>query len=383
MAVKPSNLIYGLDDRPPGWIGGLLGIQHVSVYFISLIFPVLIVREMGGTVAQTDFMVCMSMIAGGVGTMLQALPKGPVGSGYLCPQVCGPSFISASLLSAKVGGLPLILGMTAVAGIAESLFSRVLHRLRFLFPAEVTGLIVALVGLTVIQLSVANFFGIGGDDITMETTEVTTAAITLAVMVGLNIWGKGRFRLFCILIGMAAGYAAAYAVGLFPPGDLAHVAHEPVIANPFTMHPGWAFDASLLVPVLIATLCSSLKSVGDLTTCQKINDAEWKRPDMANIKKGILADGLGCLTAGLLGGMGQSTSSSNVGLSVATGATSRILALFAGSVLIALAFCPKIAAVFTVVPAALFPTPAKFFFERDNKSVFASAFRTIKMSFFS
>jgi NCS2 family nucleobase:cation symporter-2 len=153
VAVKQSNLIYGVTDRPPSLVGLLLGIQHVSVYFISLIFPVLVVREMGGTAAQTDFPVSMSMVAGGVGAMIQALPRGPVGSGYLCPQVCGPSFISASILSAKMGGLPLVFGMTAVAGVAESLFSRVLHRLRFLFPAEVTGLIVALVGLTVVRLA--------------------------------------------------------------------------------------------------------------------------------------------------------------------------------------------------------------------------------------
>ncbi len=71
---------------------------------------------------------------------------------------------------------------------------------------------------------------------------------------------------------------------------------------------------------------------------------------MANIEKGILADGLGCLTAGVLGGMGQSTSSSNVGLSLATGATSRMIAFFTGGVLILLAFLPKFAAVFTVMP---------------------------------
>ena len=33
-------------------------------------------------------------------------------------------------------------------------------------------------------------------------------------MAGLNIWNKGRLRLFCILIGMAAGYAVAALIGM-------------------------------------------------------------------------------------------------------------------------------------------------------------------------
>jgi len=97
-------------------------------------------------------------------------------------------------------------------------------------------------------------------------------------------------------------------------------------------------------------ICSSLKSVGDLTTCQKINDAEWKRPDMVNISKGILADALGCVAGGALGGMGQSTSSSNIGLSIATGTTSRIIAYAMGLILVVLAFFPKLSSLFAIMP---------------------------------
>lgn len=350
MPLKPANILYGVDESPPSWIGLLLGFQHLSIYFISLIFPVVIVRQMGGTPAQTDFLVSMSMIAGGVGVILQALPRGPVGSGYLCPQVCGPSFISVSILAAKTGGIPLLLGMTAVAGCIETLFSRLMRRLRFMFPTEVTGLIVALVGLTVVRLAVNNFFGISGADTTTEMEELITSAATLAVMVGLNVWGKGKFRLFCILIGIATGYALAYFLGLFSPDDMEHISQAALVSVPLAAHPGWAFDVRLLIPVVVATLCSSLKTIGDLTTCQKINDAEWKRPDMENIQKGVLADGIGCLTAGLAGGMGQSSSSSNIGLSLATGVTSRAVAFAMGSLLFILAFFPRFAAAFTIMP---------------------------------
>jgi NCS2 family nucleobase:cation symporter-2 len=90
--------------------------------------------------------------------------------------------------------------------------------------------------------------------------------------------------------------------------------------------------------------------VGDLTLCQKINDADWKRTDMQSVSGGILAGAIGTGLSGLLGGIGQSTFSSNVGLSLATGATSRSIAIPCGTLMILLAFLPKLAAFFAVMP---------------------------------
>lgn len=350
MPKKPANLTYGVDDKPPNWISALLGFQHLCIIAIAFIFPVIIVIQSGGTHEQADSLVSMSMFAGGIGAILQALKRGPVGSGYLCPQVCGPSFLSASILAAKTGGLSLVLGMTVAAGLTESIFSRFMHKLRFLFPAEVTGLIVAMVGLTVVKLAMGYFFGLGPDDDLVETHEVSVSLITLGTMVGLNIWSKGKLKLFCILIGMSAGYFVSWLVGLLGPEQIAHIGRNSWISFPLLDHPGWSFDLAMLGPLVVAALCSSLKTVGDITTCQKINDADWKRPDMQNMRGGILADGLGCLSSGLLGGMGQSTSSTNVGLSIATGVTSRVVSFALGGMLMALAFFPKAAAVFSIMP---------------------------------
>ena len=91
-------------------------------------------------------------------------------------------------------------------------------------------------------------------------------------------------------------------------------------------------------------------SIGDLTVCQKTNDAEWKRADMGSISRGLSAEAIGTIIAGLLGGVGQSTSSSNIAVSIATGATSRRIAFATGGLLILCAFSPKVATVFAVMP---------------------------------
>ncbi|MEA2045443.1 MAG: solute carrier family 23 protein [Euryarchaeota archaeon] len=350
MPKKPPGLVYGVDDDPPRPTCFLLGLQHVSVISIALILPVVIVRAIGGTFEMAEFMVSMSILAGGIGTILQALNKKGVGSGYLCPSVCGPSYLSASLLAANTGGLSLLFGMTAVAGCFEVILSRVMHRLRALFPAEVTGVVVAMVGIAVIPLAVTNFMGLDATDTVMESPELVVAFVTLATMVGINVWGKGRSKLYSVLIGMTTGYIAAYLLGVLDYSHILRIWDAPLVAFPDLSYFGWSFDHLLLAPFLIAITCSCLKSVGDLTTCQRINDTEWKRPDMKNIGRGILADGLSAIISGLVGAMGQSTSSSNVGLSIGTGATSRKIAFATGSILIILAFVPKLAKIFVIMP---------------------------------
>lgn len=350
MAVKPSNLIYGVDEKPPLWVTLFLGFQHVCLYAISLTLPVIVVRGIGGTPEQAAFMISMSMIAGGIGTIALAIPKGPIGSGYLCPQVCSPTNLAAAILAAKTGSISLISGMTLISGLSEALFSRIINRLRILFPPEVTGLIVAMVGITVIRLASLNFFGQDSMDHVTEGRELFVSILTLSTMIGLNIWSKGKLKLFCVLVGMVVGYISSYFFGLLSDADLVKISESSLFWFPFTMHPGWSFDPRLVIIYIIAMLCSALKTVGDITTCQKINDVEWKRPDMNNIRKGVLADGIGDIASGVLGGMGQSTSSSNVGLSIATGVTSRVIGYATGGLLIFLAFIPKVSSLFAIMP---------------------------------
>ncbi|TAJ44211.1 uracil-xanthine permease family protein [Methanofollis fontis] len=349
MNQKPPDLIYGLDDRPSLPVLAVLGLQHVFIISISLIFPIVIVRAMGGSDEMAGFMVSMTMLAAGIATVIQALGRRGVGSGYLCPSVAGPSYLSASILAAQTGGLHLVFGMTALAGMFEGLFSRILPKLRFLFPAEVTGVVVMMVGVAVIPLAVPLFFGWEGD--VGNPAALAVALITLATMVGMNVWGRGSLKLYSVLIGMIVGYIAAYALGLIGSAEIGLVMARPLFEAPDLSYFGWAFDPVLIVPFFVAIICSSLKSVGDLTSCQKINDPEWKRPDMTNISGGILADGAGAVVAGIVGGMGQSTSSSNIGLSIATSAASRVIAFSIGAILVALAFFPKLAGVFVIMPA--------------------------------
>ncbi len=352
MTKKPDNIIYGVDDRPPFLTVLLLGLQHIFVMSSTLIIPVVIVQEIGGSFLEIKSMVSFSMIAAGIGTILQALGRGVVGSGYLVPNLCGPSYLSVSIQAAWLGGLPLMHGMTVVAGFFEVVFSRFVHRLKSLFPTEVTGLVVLMVGVALIPLGASKFLGVkyAGDPI--EPANLAVAAVTLITMIGINIWSRGRSRLYCVLIGMLVGYSASYLAGILTPIDFQRAAHSPLFALPgegISLFK-WAFRWSLLPPFIIVALCGALKSFGNIVTAQKINDSDWKGPDVKNIGNGLFADGLSVMIAGLLGGTATDTSASNVGTSLATGATSRVIAFMAGGIYICLGFLPKLAAVVSIMP---------------------------------
>jgi xanthine permease XanP len=350
MAKKAAGLIYGVDDKPPLTASALLGLQHVFVMTSGWVLVVVIVTTIGGTPEEVANVLRMSMIASGIATILQSLPNSPVGSGYFCPISSGPAYVSASILAGKVGGLRLIFAMTVLSGLFEGLLARVVPRLRPLFPPEVTGLVVTMVGVQLVAVSCPRFLGFQGGGAGAQASATTVAIVTLAAMIGPTVWGKGKLKLYPVLLGLVAGYLFAYFFGVFQTERLREMLAAPMISLPRKVYTGWSFDLALLPAFLIASLASTLKSVGDLTLCQKINDADWKRTDMQSVSGGIFAGAIGTGLSGLLGGIGQSTFSSNVGLSLATGATSRLIAIPCGILMILLAFLPKLAAFFAVMP---------------------------------
>lgn len=351
MRSKPSNLIYGVDEHPPLHVLLVLALEHISVVSLGFVFPVVVVQEAGGTMVQAATMIQMSMIAGGVGTILQSLRRGAVGSGYLCPQVCGPSFLSASVLVGRAAGLGGVVAGTFFGGFFESLFSRVIKRLRRFFPPEVAGTVVTMVGITVIPFAMPRFLGLSEADPTVKAFDIIVAVVTLATICAVTVWGKKRLRLYNIIIGMAVGYLLSYVLGILTPEHAEELSSAAFFALPAPAVHRWQISWGIVLPFIVASLCSSLKTVGDVATCQKINDTEWSHMDMDSVSGGLLADAASCMGAGLLGGMGQSSSSSNVALSLATGATSRRVAWSIGLLLCALAFFPKLATAFVIMPA--------------------------------
>jgi NCS2 family nucleobase:cation symporter-2 len=110
------------------------------------------------------------------------------------------------------------------------------------------------------------------------------------------------------------------------------------------------FSIDLAFPYLAAALVCALRAVGDITIAQRINDAAWKRPEPHSLNRGVVADGLGNVAAGALGSVGLNTFSGSVGMSLATGITSRWVGFALAGVYALAAFIPGLADLSLQIP---------------------------------
>ena len=346
---KPANIAYTVEDRPPLPVTVLSGLQHVGIIAIFLVFPLLLGREAGLSLGQTSDLLGATMLILGVGAVLQSLPRGPLGAGYLCPPVCTAAYLGPSLVAVKTGGISAAFGMLAFGGLVEAGLSRLLRPLRPYLPPEISGLVVVLIAVVLGSVAFRSLLGIGMPQ-PEHLPHFAVAAVTLVTMVGLSVWSRGLPRLFCALIGMVVGYAVAFANGSLTSADLQTVQAAPLVSPPGLAAHGWSWHASLVLPFAIAALANCVRTIGDVTICQKINDADWVRPDMKSIGGGALANGVANVLGGVFGAHGVSTYTSSVGLSAATGVTSRRVGYAIGGIFIVLAFMPKASAIFLIMP---------------------------------
>ncbi|MGB8992031.1 MAG: solute carrier family 23 protein [Desulfobaccales bacterium] len=350
MAKRPANLTYGVDERPPWPTLFLLGLQHIILMSSSLVLPVVLVKEIGGGFEEVCAVVALTMIACGLGTILQTFRWGPFGSGFLCPNLCGPNFFTPSMQAAWLGGLPLMRGMTIAAGLVEVVFAGALRRLRFLFPPEITGLVVLMVAVGIIPLAASKCFGINYEGEPILGMNLLVATLTLLLMVLINLRSR-RLKLYSVMTGLADGYLQSWAVGLLNAAQFNQVLSAPWLAIPYFKGMfALDFQWPLLPTFAIVSITGALKSFGNLIMCEKVNDEEWREPDIRRISGGLLADSACVALSGLLGGLASDTSASNVALSSASGATSRSIGVAAGALFIALAFSPKISSFLSIMP---------------------------------
>jgi NCS2 family nucleobase:cation symporter-2 len=348
--LRPSDLVYAVDEAPPPLRLALIGLQYAVMTAIYLIIVAIILRHARVAEAQSVAVMGIACIALAVGTLLQALPYGPIGSGFLAPPVFSATYLGPSVLAAEAGGLRLVLGMTLFAGLVELLVGLAISRLRLIVTPILSGLTVFVVGLQLGVVGIGEFLDVRHAALLAFHRHVAVTALTLSACIALSIWGRGTMKLLCSLIGLLTGIGAGWGLGVVTSTQLAGAAHIPWFALPHLALPDYRLDPGLLPAFFAAGVAAALRAVGVVTTCQRINNAAWRRPDIANIRKGVLADGLGTVISAGLGAPGMNIAPSLVGISSATGATSRAIAFAAAAILALFGLSPKLSGLFLLVP---------------------------------
>lgn len=349
--MRPPSLAFSVDERPPLFVLLTMAVQHILILSSYFVLPVLVVSAAGVGHSVGIEYVRMSVIVIGIATILQCLPRGPVGSGYAVPQLSAPIFFGCSVAAARIGGLGLIAGMTLFAGVLMVMLAAGFDRLRVLLTTEVIGVIILMVGISLVPNALHEGLAIPkGLDATLRFQVIAVSVISFGIMVAVTVT-RTRMKRMGVLFGVATGTLLSLAMGIVPSNAGALLRSASWLSPPFPLvYPALRFDWSLVPAFAVAALASCTKTAGDLTIFQKANNAQWVRPDFAPIRRGVLASGLGNCFAGLFGSLGTGTSTACLGLSIATRTMSRSIVLLVGMAAIVLGCIPVIPALFLLIP---------------------------------
>ena len=80
---RPPNLVYAVDEWPPPFRLALLGTQYAVMSSIYLVLVVIVLREAHASPNESIHVMGIACVGLAIGTALQALPRGPIGSGFL------------------------------------------------------------------------------------------------------------------------------------------------------------------------------------------------------------------------------------------------------------------------------------------------------------
>lgn len=352
-----SDLIYGLNDRPKPAPAFLAALQHVLAAFVGIITPPLIIGSTLGLTAHLPYLISMALMVSGVGTFIQARRPFGIGAGMICLQ--GTSFaflgavLSAGFLVKQRGGSPedimaMIFGVCFFGAVVQIVLSRFIGQLRRVITPLVTGIVITLIGISLIKVGITDLGGgFNAADFGAPTNLALGVFVVLTIIL-LNRSNTPWVRLSAIIIGLALGSLAAWFSGKLVPQALPDL---PLVSLPIPFRFGFNFDWSAFLPIALIYLISSIETVGDLTANCMIARQPISGPSyISRLKGGVLGDGVSCMIAATFSAFPNTTFAQNNGVIQLTGVASRYVGLYIGVVLFCLGLFPLIGAVLQQIP---------------------------------
>ena len=348
-----TDLIYGVEDRPPFKDALFAALQHLLAIFVAIITPPLIIASaLKLDVEKTSFLVSMSLFASGVSTFIQCRRIGPIGAKLLCIQGTSFSFIGPIIATGLVGGLPLIFGSCIAAAPIEMVVSRTFKYLRNIITPLVSGIVVLLIGLSLIKVGIVSCGGYSAmDDGSFGSWEnLSIAALVLLSVLFFNRCKNKYLRMSSIVIGLCLGYGLAFALGKVNMSALnVEMLMSFNIPQPFKY--GIDFNISSFIAIGLVYLITAIEATGDVTANSMISGLPIEGDSyLKRVSGGVMADGFNSLLAGIFNSFPNSIFAQNNGIIQLTGVASRYVGYYIAAMLVLLGLFPIVGAIFSLMP---------------------------------
>jgi xanthine permease len=351
-ATAADTAVHPVDEKLPPARLVPAALQHIAAMYAGVVTPPLIIGQaVGLDTAGMTRLIAAGLLIAGLATILQTIGLGPF-AGNRLPFVNAASsagiapMLAIAETSAPGHQLPAIYGAVLVAGVFCLTVGPFFGRLLRFFPPLVTGVVITLIGVTLMPVPVA--WAQGGDATASDfgaMKYLALAAFTLVVILLIQRFGRGFLKQVALLMGMFVGTLAAIPFGL---ADFSALRSAPLAALPTP----FAFGAPEFHPAAILSLCIVMlvlmtESSAGMLALGEICD---RRTDGRTITRGLRTDGIATLLGPVFGGFPTSAFAQNVGVVSLTRVRSRYVVAAAGGALLVLGAFPVLGAVVSLVP---------------------------------
>lgn len=341
---EAPQLVAGIDDKIPVGKSIVLGLQHILSMDLY-IMPLILGGAIGLQGGNLSFFLQMSFFACGIATLLQS------GMFMKYPIAQGPSYVplGALCMIGATMGIPTMIGslipgalIVILLGVTK-LFSKFIRKA---IPPFIGGIIILIVGLTLVPTAVTGVFSTTGNlTVNAISGSVTFVVLLLCMVLQYCLKNSGLLHMCSVIIALVVGTLVAVTMG---GADFSSVSNAAWFALPQPFHFGLPqFNLSACLLMVVVYLFVILDTTGTWFTVKAITGADLND---RRIDRGTIGEGLGCLVGACFGGTPMTGYSSNAGLIAITKVASRRAMIAGGTILVVLGFCPKLMAIITSLP---------------------------------
>ncbi|MDB6517395.1 purine/pyrimidine permease [Bifidobacterium pseudocatenulatum] len=341
---EAPQLVAGIDDKIPVGKSIVLGLQHILSMDLY-IMPLILGGAIGLQGGNLSFFLQMSFFACGIATLLQS------GMFMKYPIAQGPSYVplGALCMIGATMGIPTMIGslipgalIVILLGVTK-LFSKFIRKA---IPPFIGGIIILIVGLTLVPTAVTGVFSTTGNlTVNAISGSVTFVVLLLCMVLQYCLKNSGLLHMCSVIIALVVGTLVAVTMG---GADFSSVSNAAWFALPQPFHFGLPqFNLSACLLMVVVYLFVMLDTTGTWFTVKAITGADLND---RRIDRGTIGEGLDCLVGACFGGTPMTGYSSNAGLIAITKVASRRAMIAGGTILVVLGFCPKLMAIITSLP---------------------------------
>ncbi|KAK9694205.1 hypothetical protein K7432_013521 [Basidiobolus ranarum] len=407
---------YGPDDEIPISVALLMGIQHFLAVIGGIISPTIMISGAGETYLNLDqetrsYMISASLIMSGLMSVIQItrirIPKTRYYFGTGLLQITGVAFSNIPAAQAMIGTMyknetcsrelradgtytynpcpdafGAILGTQMLCAFIAIFISFLPARImRRIFPKIVTGIVLTVIGASLITSGMKNWAGGTGPCSQRPETGLFSKCPTIhapnafawgspayigmgasvfVTIILIEMVGSIFLKNISVVIGLAVGCLIGGTTGMF---DSSTIQSSPAITFLWVKTFKLSVYGPGIIPLLFVYIDFLIECIGDLTANCDVSGIPIEGPDFnSRMQGGLLADGCSGILSGAATSMGVVTFSQNNGVIAVTRCASRTAGYVCAALLVLCGVFSKISGAFLAIPAPIMGGMTTFLF---------------------